>query len=495
MEAKSTSPVRTPPVGLTTKIFYGIGSIGYGVKDVAFRTFLLIYYNQVIGVRSDLVSLAIFVALLVDAFSDPIVGQFSDGLRTRWGRRHPLMFASALPAAGSLLLLFTPPAGLTDIQMFFYILIVSCAVRTFITFYEIPSSALAPELTEDYDERTSVASFRYFFGYLGGVGIAFLTLLVFLRPTEAYPVGQLNPAGYWTFAVVGSAIMFGAILVSSFGTLHRVKYFRPQPPREPVGLRRTFGQMRESFANRGFLAILGFGMLKYTAIGMTAALNLYFGTYLWDLNSAELAILTLDSLAGAFLGLFLAPWASRRFGKRNAAIGLAVVAVLAGAAPYVLRLLGLFFENDNPFLIPAIFTLISVYSACGVSSAILTHAMVGDVVEESQLATGRRAEGLFYAANTFMQKSVSGIGVFAAGILVSAVGIEPGTDPAALDPSVALNLALAYVPLLLLLYVCGASFLLFYRIDRETHAANLALLEEKERRQAANVNLLSHPGD
>ncbi|EMD82829.1 MFS transporter [Pacificimonas flava] len=484
-----------PPIKLSTKLFYGAGSIGYGIKDVAFRTFLLVYYNQVIGVRAELVSLAILVALVVDAISDPLVGQLSDNLRTRWGRRHPLMFASAIPAAGSLLFLFLPPAGLNDVQMFFYILVVGCAVRTFITFYEIPSSALAPELTSEYDERTSIASFRYFFGYLGGVGISFLTLLVFLKPTEAFPVGQLNPAGYWTFAITGAALMLASILVSSFGTLHRVKYFRPQPVRERVGMRRNLAQMRESFSHRGFLAILGFGMLKYTAIGMTGALILYFGTYLWRLNSNELAILALDSLMGAFLGLFLAPWASRRFGKRNAALGLTVIAVFVGAMPYVLRLSGLFFSNDSPYLIPALFTLVSIYSACGVSSAILVHAMVGDVVEESQLSTGRRTEGLFYAANTFMQKAVSGIGVFAAGLLVAAVGLEPGTDPATLEAGVAQDLALIYVPMLVFLYVAGAACLLFYKIDRTSHEANLRALEERDRRQAANADMIADPAD
>ena len=76
-----------PKLGLLTKFLYGTGSIGYGVKDVAFRSFLLLYYNQVVGVRAELVSFAILVALVVDAISDPLVGQWSDTIRTRWGRR------------------------------------------------------------------------------------------------------------------------------------------------------------------------------------------------------------------------------------------------------------------------------------------------------------------------------------------------------------------------------------------------------------------------
>jgi Na+/melibiose symporter-like transporter len=235
-----------PPMKLGTKILYGSGSIGYGIKDIAFRSFLLLYYNQVVGVRADLVSAAIFVALLFDAISDPIVGQWSDSVRTKLGRRHPFMLASAIPAAGSLMLLFMPPEGMTSAQTFWYILVVGCAVRTFITFYEIPSSALAPELTANYDERTSIASFRFFFGYLGGIVMAFSTLYVFLAPTAEYPVGQLNPEGYWKFAVYGSAIMFVFIILSSLGTIHRIKYFTPPPADKWLGVFKTLAWGRLS---------------------------------------------------------------------------------------------------------------------------------------------------------------------------------------------------------------------------------------------------------
>lgn len=487
------SDTSAPRLGLVTKLLYGFGSVGYGVKDVAFRTFLLLYYNQIVGVRADLVSFAILVALCVDAISDPIVGQWSDTLRTRWGRRHPFMFLSAIPASASLLLLFFPPDGMSQSQTFWYILVVGCCVRTFITFFEIPSSALAPELTSDYDERTSIASYRYFFAYLGGVGIAFLTLLIFLAPTAEYPVGQLNPAGYETFAIVGAAIMFAAILISSLGTIHRIKYFRMPEAREKLGAWKTLVQMKSTFSHRGFLAIIAFGTLKYTSVGMTSALIIYFGTYLWGLNSAQLAVLTIDSLTGAFLALFVAPWASRRIGKRNAALALAVVAVIFGSLPYVLRLAGLFFENGDPMLVPAIFAFSAIFQMCGVSSAILTHAMVGDVVEESQLATGRRSEGLFYAANTLMQKSTSGLGVFVAGMLVSLVGITPGMAPATIDPAIPRMLAIAYVPALIVLYIGGAGFLFAYRIDRTSHEASVAELERREGAASRNADEIAEP--
>ena len=92
-----------------TKIFYGLGSVAFGVKDNGFQTILLPFYNLVMHVPPQLVGLALAVAMICDAVVDPIVGNFSDHLRTRWGRRHPLMYASAVPVAVSYLLLWNPP--------------------------------------------------------------------------------------------------------------------------------------------------------------------------------------------------------------------------------------------------------------------------------------------------------------------------------------------------------------------------------------------------
>lgn len=469
-----------PPVGLPTKLAYGFGSVAYGIKDAAFRTFLLLYYNQVIGVPAGLVSAAIMAALVIDAISDPIVGQFSDNLRTRWGRRHPLMYASALPAAASFLLLWNPPQGLTDWGMFLYLAVLASLVRTFITFYEIPSSALAPELTSDYDERTSIASWRYFFGYVGGLGISFAALYLFLRPTAEHPVGQLNPAGYWAFGVAGAAVMLFSVLGSTAGTHHRIRWLRRPPPRERIGWAATARQMKATFHHAGILAILAFGTLKYTAIGMSAALALYFGTFLWELSAGALALLTLDGIIAATLSLVIAPFASRRIGKRNAAALFAVAAVLVAITPYSLRLAGLFFENGDPLLLPSLFLFQALYYTCGISSAVLVHAMIGDVVDDSALRTGRRSEGLFYAANSFMQKCVSGLGVLIAGLLISIVGLPAGARPGAVDPEIVRNLALLYIPAIAFLYVAGASALWFYRIDKASHEANLARLRTRE---------------
>lgn len=477
------TPADAPPLNFRTKFLYGFGSMAYGVKDAAFKVFLLYFYNYVVGAPAALVGAAILVVMIVDAVSDPIVGQISDSLRTRWGRRHPLMYASALPAAGSFLLLWFPPDGLEGAGLFWYIVIVASCVRTFITLYEIPSSALAPELATDYDERTSIASYRFFFGYVGGIGLAFITLWLLLAATPEHPYGITNPDGYVTFGLIGALMMITSVLISTAGTHHRIKYLRNLPPPRTRNPFQTLVMMGRTFSHRGFLAILGFGVLKYTAIGMTAALVLYFGSLLWGFASDQLAILALDGLLGAGLALVFAPRISKRFGKRGAAFLLAIVGALLAVSPYTLRLLGSFYANGDPMLLPAVFVISAVYSSCAISSAILVHAMIGDVIDESSIRTGRRAEGLFYSANSFMQKCASGFGAMVAAIMLAVVGMPDDARTAGVEPDVVISLAQLYIPMMVLLYVGGACFLYFYRIDRASHEANLASIRARETAQ------------
>ena len=129
-----------PRIGIPTKIAYGFGSAAYGVKDSGFKSFLLLFYNQVVGLPAASVGIAILIAMLVDSLLDPIIGHVSDNWRGKWGRRHPMMYASAIPAALSFLLLWNPPQGWSDTALLGYLIVVAVIARTCITVYEIPSS-------------------------------------------------------------------------------------------------------------------------------------------------------------------------------------------------------------------------------------------------------------------------------------------------------------------------------------------------------------------
>ena len=116
-----------------TKLAYGFGSVAYGIKDGGFSYFFLIFYSQVMGVDASLVGLVLFLALVFDAFSDPLIGYFSDNTRSRWGRRHPYMYAAVVPIAVAYYFVWNPPDGLTGNALFPYMLLMAILVRTLIT--------------------------------------------------------------------------------------------------------------------------------------------------------------------------------------------------------------------------------------------------------------------------------------------------------------------------------------------------------------------------
>jgi Na+/melibiose symporter-like transporter len=131
------------------------------------------------------------------------------------------MYAAAIPVAVSYLLIWNPPTHWSQPAQVAYLVAVAVLIRSFISCYEIPSAALAAELTTEYDERTRLLSYRYLFGWGGGLAMYGLALFVFLKPTAEYPVGQLNPAGYASYGMFAAGLMLFAILVTAIGTIVR----------------------------------------------------------------------------------------------------------------------------------------------------------------------------------------------------------------------------------------------------------------------------------
>jgi GPH family glycoside/pentoside/hexuronide:cation symporter len=153
-------PASKRPITARIRHGHGFGSYAYGVSDLGFSNLLLLFCNQVRHLPASRVGLAPLIVLMADACLDPIIGQWSDTLHSRWGRRHPFMYASALPVALGYLLLWDPPASLSGTALFYYLIAVAILVRFSLSLYEISSLALAPELTENYHGRTALLAYR-----------------------------------------------------------------------------------------------------------------------------------------------------------------------------------------------------------------------------------------------------------------------------------------------------------------------------------------------
>ena len=217
---------------LSVKAAYGFGSVAYGVKNNGFDYFLLLFYSQVIGLDARLVGIAITTALVFDAVSDPIIGYWSDNVRSKFGRRHPFMYVSALPVALSYFFLWNPPVEWSDSAIFWYLLVLAVFIRTFITLYETPSAALTPELSEEYTERSTLLSFRYYFGWTGGNAMTVM-MFFFIFPalaTATIPDGRFNRVSYEILGITGSVLIFISIMVSSLGTHSQIPFLKVRRP-------------------------------------------------------------------------------------------------------------------------------------------------------------------------------------------------------------------------------------------------------------------------
>jgi len=456
------------------KLAYGAGAVAYGIKDNGFAVFLLIFYNQVMGLPANLVGLAVMVALVIDAFIDPVIGHLSDRTNTRWGRRHPWLYASILPVGLSWFMLWHPPAW-GETAMLVYLTCAAILVRTAIALNEVPSLAMLPEITQDYHERTDVIRYRFLFGWAGGLLLLFLAYGVFLAPTPEQPAGLLRREGYDAYAWAGVILMTVAILTVSLGT-HRALARPPAklPPRLPLA--EELKAMRRTLRNPAFLTLMGAGVFAYANQGLNFATSTYMQTYVWEFPGWALAVWPVTLLAGVVMGFVLAPIVSRRWGKKNAAAIMAALAMAIGLAPYVLRLAGLFPANGEPATLPLFLGFATLATGIGVCPMMLTGSMLADVVEDSEIKTGHREEGLFFAGMLFMQKCVTGLGTFAAGSLISAVGFPANAQPGAVDGTVIERLMLLYTLLTAVLVSGAVLVFLRFPLGEADHADRLARL-------------------
>ncbi|WP_417609683.1 MFS transporter [Parasphingorhabdus sp.] len=464
----------TDHVPLRIKLFHGTGSITYGVKDNGFSAFLLLFYNQVIGLDARLVSLALMLALFVDAIADPIIGHLSDRTYTKWGKRLPWLYIAPIPLGFAWILLWAAPASLGG-WIFLYLLLIAILVRVLVSCCEVPSASLIPELTRDYDERTVIMRYRYLFGWAGGLVMLFLGYIVFLVPDAEHPVGLLNETGYWHYGLVGGAMMATAMLISAGGQHKRVAHWPDKRPKK-TSLYESFHEIREALTHKAALILFGAGAVAYINQGMTFTISNYLFLYVWKFSQPAFffyPIVLFGSVVGSF---FLVTPLTKAFGKRAVAIVGGLVGMIFWIIPFAFNLSGLWPEVGGQASTTLVFGFTFLATTANVVTMITSQSMVADIVEASEIETGRRTEGVFSAGWFFVQKCGTGIGIFCAGLIVSLSGVPDKAQPGEVALPVIENLMIFYALIVLVLSIAGA--LIFYRfpINRDDHEARVAAL-------------------
>ena len=470
-------------VALRIKLAYGAGSIADGAKNAVFNSFLMLYYSAVLGLPAGWAGAAILIAMIVDAVTDPLMGSISDNFRSRWGRRHPFMYFAALPMGACFYFLMAPPAGLGNLGLFAWMTAFSVGIRLFLTFYMVPSSALGPEITTHYDERTSLVSYRWMLGWLGAISVSQMGWRVFLADDGAGITGRLDPASYPALGLYCAVLSALAILVSSAGTHSLIPSLRQAAHSGPLfSLPRFVSEVRRALGNRSYRMVLFAALFSASAIGVQEVFGTYINTYFWEFRSEQLALMSGLAVVPVLGGVLAARPLSARFDKRRTAIALATFAVLFGPLAIVLRLLDLLPENGTTALLVVVMAHGGLLVFAAIQLGILYSSMIMDVVDESELETGLRQEGVFVSAIAFMNKAVSGVGNFLGGVLLQAIGFPEGAANAAVGAvpdDVILRLGLLQGPGLMSFFLVSLVFLARFGISRERYAEIQRALAER----------------
>jgi GPH family glycoside/pentoside/hexuronide:cation symporter len=455
-----------------TKTAYGVGQMSQGVKDTAFQSFVVFYFSQVLGMPAIMAGFAALIALLFDAITDPLMGDISDNWHSKLGRRHPFMIAAVIPFPISLYMLFSPPVGLDPDGLFLWLLGWSIVVRILLTMFNVPHNALGAELSQDYQERTKIVSYRTFLGYVGGIILSVVALNSFFKASETYPNGMLNVDGYSSLGALAGIIAFVAMTLCILGTKHTIPYLPKAPENQKkVDLSRSFKAFAEAIKLGPFRIIFTVQIMTMIAGGAGATFMLYLGSYFFELSTAEISLLTLTIVVGLVPASIIAPVLSKRIDKMPSLVTCLLVATAFSFSPIYLRLLGVLPENGSPLIMPILFATYVVGYSFFIAAGIVIGSMLADIADLHASNTGKRQEGLFFAANSFAQKATFGIGTLFAGIGLDLIAFPKQVDVSMVSEQTIFNLGLIAGPLPFAIYLIAAYIATKYDLNKTRHAA------------------------
>lgn len=468
-ERTSTAHTNDRIIAFPSKLSFGVGQMAEGLKNTAFGLFIMFYYNQVLGVPGTLCGLALGIALIFDAITDPLTGSLSDNWNSRLGRRHPFMYASALPLALAFFGLFSPPE-LGNTGLFVWLLLFAVLTRAAMTLYHVPHIALGAEMTENFDERTSIVAYRMAFGHTGGLCAVVIGFGYFFADAQG---GRLNTGAYAPYAALLGVLMAVTIWISAYGTRREIPHLpRPSPTRESRILVRFLLEVREAFRNASFRWLFAGVLIVFLMVGVDGALNLYMYQYFWELDSDQILLLSLATPVGLILGTFFTRYLHRRFDKKPGLVLGSAGWAACQIVPVVLRLLEWFPQNGTALLTGSLIGFKFVQGVIVQQALISFGSMMADVADEHELESGRRQEGIFFGAVAFSGKGASGLGNIVAGIGLDLIHWPRGTHiqtAADVAPETLVSLGVLYGPVVAGFAVVSVWCYTHYRLNRQRH--------------------------
>lgn len=410
-------------VSFAEKTALGIGSLALFYGNAGVKSLAIPVYQMVLGVNPALLGVVLAIPRFWDALTDPIVGIFSDNLRTRFGRRKPLIVIGAIAQAIAFGLIWMVPSGLSQTMTIAYLVGTLLLFYTCFSLYSVPLMSLTYEMTPDYAERTRVSAFGGFFGKIGELTYSW----AFWAANLALFGGVLIGVRFvgWTIGI----IVMGALGMIP-GLLVRERFFRKTERQEKVKLGPAF---RACFSNRAFVVLIGLTVCQVLA-GMLAS-NLDYYIIVYHMCGGDImegtkwkGVLSVGYAVVGIAGIYPVNALANRFGKRATLMLIFSLVLLGAFGKWFL------FTPGNPWKILLDPLL------CGpvwVALNVLTVSMLADVCDDDELRHGFRREGLIGSLFSWIQKSGYALAFFGAGLALQLVGFDAvrggAQTPAAID--------------------------------------------------------------
>jgi GPH family glycoside/pentoside/hexuronide:cation symporter len=450
---KMTSP-RLP---LRTKLLFSTGDLSTSIPLAILMFFQLYFLTDVAGLRPDYAGWAIGASRLWDAVNDPLFGLMSDRIRTRWGRRRVLLLFGAVPLGLFFMLMWMVPA-LSQFWLAVYYAVTFILFDTAFTIVHVGYNSLTPEMTSDYDERSSLNGFRMVFSISGTLGAIILATVLGWTITDARLLYLILGVGLGLISIIPPLVVFSI-------TCERPSDELPAPL--------PFGEaLKQTLSNQPFRMVMGLYLLSWTTASIIAATLVYFANYYLRIpDQANYFVLVAQGSAIVFIPIVVK--ISQRLDKRRA--------FMVGSITWVVVLLGISAIRADQV---ALAYLLAALAGFGIATAyVVPWSMVPDVVEYDQVRSGQRREGSYYAFASFFQKLATGAALWGMGQAFALTGyITPlPNSPLPVQPQAAINAIRIFTgPIPAVLLFLAVLFAWKYPITRESHQATLQELAERD---------------
>lgn len=454
-----------------TKVAFGIGNAAETVALYAISSYALLFYNQVLGVKAAWIGVAISISLIVDGLVEPAVGSLSDRTHSKWGRRHPWMFAAPPFIAISFFAIFNPPAGLGPLGLAIWCAVTVSLLRQAMTVFHTPHLALGGELSPHYTERSRVMAYASFFTWAGGAGMTYIALTFFFPKSEKFHNGLLNPEPWPLFAGTMAVLVLVVLFASAWFTRDRIPFLpKPAADTPKFSFKEFIKDIGWALTNVNYMWLLIAYFFLSMMIGLREGLRLYIYSFYWEISSSDIRYFIIGSFAGYLTAFLFVARLHGRFDKRATMICAALVYAVAPGIPIVLGLMGVL-TAQTPGLLPILIAFsVLQYGSISVLQ-ISVYSALADVADENELRHGVRQEGVLYATRGLAQKLDQAVGVALAGFVLTVIAFPEKARPGQVADDVLYSLALwdgalAAVPGLIAAWCYGR-----YRINHAAYAA------------------------